>query len=327
MRIIFRILDQITAKFKKNTNKNISEVVIPENLQKWVEKYNRLGHRDEYLWKIYLKAKEQLDFVPVANKYRKSLQEINFLVTMYVVFIDDVADKEQNGELLDLLIDVPFQRKSFGIHDLSARSKDYLEFCVSLWNHIRREIKNFPEYEKFIQVFDFDIESIVNSIKYDWIINENKMLINYSDSLLYQVHSMKFMSITSLDMMCSASLTKKQIASIREISTHIQKMLRIGNWVSTWEREANENDFTSGVFAYSLSKNIIDLNELNVTNKQELIKKIKNAKVERKLLDSWNKSYKTTAKLVEKSEMKNFETLLNGLENLLKLELVSKGRK
>ena len=73
-------------------------------------------------------------------------------------------------------------------------------------------------------------------------------------------------------------------------------MTRIGNWVSTWERELNERDFSSGIFAYSLLNKIITLEEIMRVKenncektKKLIVSKISSSNVENAFLEEWKK--------------------------------------
>ncbi len=56
-------------------------------------------------------------------------------------------------------------------------------------------------------------------------------------------------------------------------------MARIGNWITTWKRELKEGDLSSGVFAYAVSKNVVNSEELKKLNEDEIISRIENSGV------------------------------------------------
>ena len=64
-------------------------------------KSTKEGERDEFVWKLFLRAKQETDCVPSAEIHHKPLREVNFLITMFVVLLDDIADHGQNERLFN----------------------------------------------------------------------------------------------------------------------------------------------------------------------------------------------------------------------------------
>jgi len=318
----------ITEEFAGKVNAEIMGMKLPPSFKPWIEEYNEVGgHRDAYLWQIYLMAKKAIDFVPAQDECRESLREANFLVTMYIVFIDDVVDREQNQELFSVLARTPFAENRSRPEDLKGKEKDCVAFCEKLWDHVISIIEEYPAYKEFLPIFKFDLEGMVQSINYDLAISNNMQLINIEEAFLNQVHSMKFMTLTSLDLMCAPSIDGNGVNLVRELSTCMQEMLRIGNWISTWEREIGEEDFTSGVFAFAISEGIVIAGELADMDAARLTAMIKEAGIEGKLLGRWDENYEKLSRLLEGTEVIQREIVLDGMKKLLGLELISKGRK
>ena len=109
-------------------------------------------------------------------------------------------------------------------------------------------------------------------------------------------------------------------------------MARIGNWLSTWEREIRENDFTSGVFAYAIDTDVITVDDLTKEDKFKIVNKIKKVQIEKKLLKEWEDNYLLIKKLGKKILAKkiqgfNLNKSLQKLEKFIIFHLTSKGYK
>ena len=128
--------------------------------------------------------------------------------------------------------------------------------------------------------------------------------------------------------MCFSEINLQNIGKFREAIYYAQKMARVGNWLSTWERELKERDITSGVVAYALDRNMFSIKDLTHVNTRGIIKKIKKGKIEKKFLKEWNDFYLALKKIGREMKEKKFiDKYLLSLEKLLTLHLISRGYK
>lgn len=176
-------------------------------------------------------------------------------------------------------------------------------------------------------MFNFDISQVLNAMKYSYLVNKNLYLINKAEYWLYLPYNMVVMIYSEADLMCSVKFNTQEIGKIREILWYSQKMARIGNWISTWEREIKEKDFTSGIFAYAISSDTLSINDIKKGNKMEIIKKIKKAEIEKKFLKEWEEYYFKIKKLSKKIKTIDIKDFLSCLQKLFIFHLSSRGYK
>ncbi|MCK5413234.1 MAG: hypothetical protein KAI57_02555 [Candidatus Pacebacteria bacterium] len=305
--------------------KNIEKIRIPLKLRNWINEYEKLGLRNDFIWKLFISVEKEVNYILVPKKHKTSLNEVQFLIAMYIVLIDDIADHENNNKLLKALFKVPFSQNNINYNKLNKKELEYIKLTIKIWKRINEIISSYSGYLMLKTIFEYDLEQMINAVNYDYIINNNRFLINRTECFLYSPHSMKFVINPTIHLMCLSKLDLNDVSSIRQIDWRAQKMLRIGNWISTWEREIDENDFTSGVFAYAIDSEIINLEEIKKNKKKLIIKKIKNSNIEKKLLSEWGKNYTAILNYDKKIKYLDIKCFLNGLEKILSLELMRKG--
>lgn len=325
--VISRILKELTPERIEKEIKIVQKVKLPPELQKWVKEYEKVGERDEFIWKLFLRAKQGIDYISTKKVYKNSLQEVKFLITIFVILLDDIADQKQNERLLNELSKIPFTENDIKFNKLNQEEKKYLNFTIKVWHRIDLLIQKYPEYKEFKGIFKYDIKQIVNAIEYDYLVSRNYYLINKTEYWLYSSHAMQFLTATIVDLMCLHMFDINELGMVREITWQVQKMARIGNWIGTWEKEIKEKDFTSGVFAYAINLKILTIQELIDTNDLQIIKKIKKVKIENKLLKEWENCYKKVFNLKGKIKIIDIQKLLNSLQKLFILEIISRGYK
>lgn len=325
--IVEKILKQLTPERIKKEIEAIQKVKLPEELQKWVKEYEKVGGRDEFIWKWFFKINQEITLLGIKKEYQASLEKSRFLITILIVSIDDIFDTLQNKELLNITKYFFNSSNQIKSARLNTKEKQYIKLIIKTWKHIQKSITTFPKYKNYKDLFEFYILQALNSMHYDYLVNHNHYLINRKRAWQYSTYSMPVMIDIILNLMCASRFNTKEFSLLMEIGVNAQKMARIGNWVSTWEREVKDNDFSSGVFAYALGSGIIRLQDLKKQNKNKIIKKIKQAQIENTLILEWEKCYQRIFNLKNKIKIINIGKFLITLENLFMLELISKNYK
>ncbi len=324
-RVIDRILKQLTPENRQKQIKEIQEIELPLELQKWIQEYEKVSNRDPFIWKWIHHIIPLITLPIVTKEYQKSVVNTkSCALIVFAVLFNDAADILKNKHLLNELLKIPFLEKNIKFDRLNQQEREYLIFTKKLWEHVLRTAKQYPRYQEFRKFFDYDILQILMSNEYDYLVATNHSFGNRIESWLYPPHTMGGMVCADFDLMCSHQFDIKDLGKIREIVWHAQKMARIGNWISTWEREIDENDFTSKVFIDVVNLGILTIDKIKKENKQEIIQKIKASKIEEELLDKWENSYKSINSFGQRIKSFNSNKLLQGLEDLLVLELNSR---
>lgn len=246
---------------------------------------------------------------------------------MFIVQLDDIADKKQNEKLLRELLKIPLLKNCVETDKLNQKEKIYLKFTIKIWNELEKQIKKYPGYKKLNKILKYDINQALNAINYSYLINRNLYIINKIEYWEHLSYNMVLFVYSDFDLMCCNSFNIQQLGIIREAIWMAQKMARIGNWVSTWQREIDENDFSSGIFSYAVDLKIININDLKRENHSELVFRIKKAKLEQKLLKEWGHYYYKIQGLGNRIKSIKPKIFLSNLKKLLILHLISRGYK
>ncbi len=323
--VITGILKQLTPERVENEIREVQAVELPPELQKWVDEYEKMaggGGRPYFIWKWVYHACQIVTFPTVPQDYQLHVWETKVLLMMLDTLLDDVADKRQNRGFLTAILNVVSEHSGFPAHGLTGRELEYVSFTKKLWDDISGTMKEFPRYSDLCEVFAFDIEQLLNTMRYSALINRRPYLINPAEFWNYLSHNMCAMLCCTVDLMCSPAIDLQQTGKIREIFWCAQKMARIGNWVSTWEREVTEQDYTSGVLAYAVRRNAISIDDLHNRDEADIRKRIKMARVEYELLTEWEQNYGLLS-----SDFGAPDDFLEGLRRFIVLHLSSRGYK
>ncbi len=331
--IIEKILKQLTPERVKKEVEAVQKLKLPPELQKWVKEYEKVGERKEFIWKWTYFMWQYLTLPTVTKKYRKSLCITKTSSIILNVLIDDVGDKLKNKNLLEEVWRICFEEKrykrekevSFGFSKFSKKEKLYLNLIRKIWNSLNNSIKKYPRYREFKELFFYDYKQFFNSVRYGYLINKNLSFINLDEYQVYFPHNMQAMVGLDLDLMCSPNFKVEKVGCLRKVFILAQQMGRIGNAITTWKREIDEQDFTSDVFAFAIEKKVILLKDLSKEKKDKIITKIQSSSIRTCFLKEWENRY-NKIKIIKISK-KIKKKLLSGLEKLIFMHLISEGLK
>ena len=323
-----RILKSITPEVKKREIEKIEKVKLPEELQKWVDEYEKVGgRRNDFIWKWVYNISKIVTLSMVGGKYKRSVIRTKFLMIMFVVLIDDVADRTGNYKILKKLLKIPFDSSSIKFNRLDNNDREYIKFTIKVWCCVENKCVKYPKYNKFKKIIKFDVKQILSAVEYSYLVNENKYLINGMEYGIYLSHNMQFVFDVMIDLCCLSRFNMNELGTIRRISLYAQQMTRIGNWLTTWEREIGENDFTSGVFSYALDNKMTYVNDLNSANESKLIKIIEQPKIEKHFLMKWENNYQGIKKIGKGMKSINIDDFLISLEKIMFFHFIGRGYK
>ena len=322
---IEKILKQLTPARKKKEIEAIKNIELPKELQQWVKKYKKVGERGDLIWLLTWKIIKTVSLSDISTNYQESLQNVKFMITMFVILSDDIVDKNKNQRLLNELFGIAMDGHYEKSENLAFGEKKYIKFIEEIWGYIVNSIEKYPRYKEFKEIFYYDIFQILNSMNFALLVNKYNFLINKTEYWAYFTCSIQAMIYTDLHLMCDTKLKAEEFGMIREVIWKAQNMTRIGNWLSTWKREIEEKDYTSGVFAYAIDSGVLTIEELEQEPKAKIINRINNSKIEKELLNKWDKEYREIEKFDKKIKLINIKKFLSELESLMILHLSLKG--
>jgi len=237
------------------------------SLEKAIKLYNSVGLESrnmgffaKWVYDVYKQA-----YIPGTHpQYIETLAVDKTKLSIFAILVDDLADniKIRKKELLEKALEIPY-------NDSKKYENDYLETTRKIWKEIINSIKNYPRYEEFKDIFFFDLDQFLNSIKYGYLANTMD-LYNITECKIYSPHNMMIILYLDMDLMCHPSFKKDELKKVRPIFHHIQDIMHIGNALNTFPREIEELDLSSPVISIGLSEGVIKKDDIVRQPKQVL---------------------------------------------------------
>ena len=308
-------------------SRRVLESQLSGYFQGWVARYDQVGRRASYLWKWCRRAVEITTLPCVPASMRQDLCDVKALGVMWDVLLDDLADQGGNPQLLEELLSLPQGRTNRDFSRFSADEQRYAAFACEVWDEVIDQVSCYPCYADYQELLRFDYLQLCNVMRYSHLLNGSPSLLNLTEHDLYTPHNMHIMICSTIDLAASPSFDSHELGWMRQIVWHAQCMGRIGNLVTTWERELGENDFTSGVYARALAQGNLTLQDLLDPRPEHIRSAIVDSRAEQSYLQSWARLHATILDLQPRVRSLDVREYLAGFEELICLHLASRGRK
>ncbi|MEX2287633.1 MAG: hypothetical protein WD648_11125 [Planctomycetaceae bacterium] len=294
-------------------------------VEEWADLYSQVGNRSRYLWKWATRGAELTTLPCVPSEWRQHVRDTKVLSIMICVLLDDAADAQKNQAFMEILLDVAQRKVMPASADLSEADRHYASITLDLCNAYERRIREYPCFEVYKDLLDYDLMQFVNTMRYSCLLNRHRYLLNLAEHEIYFPHNMHMMSFATLDLMCTPDFDMRELGRLREAVWHGQCMGRIGNLLSTWRRELAQGDFTSDVFARAVAEGDLSSEQLTVENQQQIEETIRNGGHEEFFFRRWQfhrERFLCMAALIKAVDLRKS---LEGHEQFFCMHLASRG--
>ena len=236
--------------------------------EKSVEMYNSVGLESrnmsffaKWVYDVYKTA-----YLPgISPSYIEIVTVDKTKLSTFAILVDDLADniKLRDKELLEKALRIPFdEHKKY--------ENEYLKVTREMWLDIKNSIRSYPRYEEFKDIFFFDLDQFLNSIKYGYLVNTAD-LYNITESKIYSPNNMMIIMYLDMDLMCSLGFRKEELKKVRPIFHYIQDVMHVGNILNTFPREIEELDFSSPIISMGVSEGVIKKEDVIKNPKRTLV--------------------------------------------------------
>jgi len=314
---------------------NVMATELPDELAAFAARAGQTPwDRGIFIWKwVYFLLRVRspgstLSSVPEGSRADVALAKS--CMAMAVVLIDDIADNVRDPALLDVLVQIPLGPVTVP-EKFNPTQQQITELVSDLFATVYSLLEKSPCWKNIEKVWYFDLGQVLTSFQYSELMGDVPQIINHTENKAYSCHNMTFFLCADIDLALSPdSEWLEDLGHIRELIWHCQNMGRIGNWVTTWERELNEKDLSSGVVTYSVSERIISLQQFlsDISNDKRSVKQnIVKHNIEEKLSEHWEQHCKKaieTSTLIKHIDGKEY---VDGMINLAYYQLAGRGLK
>lgn len=305
----------------------IDETELPPAVRSLARLYEReVGDRTLYVWKWLYAMFPQFRLSCVPSDDGERVRQLKVLLTMYITLLDDIAEKSGDRQTFEAVRRLPYDESArrecldSGIPEASV--------AAWAWSTVHALLSTAPRYEEFREQFHFDLRQAINAMDYSLLVNDQPRRLCLAETDLYGPHNMAIYSYVDVDLMHSPGFDSAELGPLREATCAAQRMARIGNWVTTWEREITEGDFSSGVVVSALREDVVTVAELRAPETREAaVERIREEGIEDRYMREWEAIYEELRRQSPGTSTVNLSQFADGMRTVMAFQQESRGHK
>lgn len=195
----------------------------------------------------------------VDKNHFEDAQFAKLCLAMLITLYDDLADnpKLYNPKLLKELYklnlnEIPDIPKLYSESDV-----DHYDLARELFYQLENTVKKFPLHDHLLPLLIFDIKHVFFANQYSEAMTRFPEARNLTESKMLAPYNMGMVASGIIDLMASPAFNLAHTGSAREVFIIGQRLGRISNVLTTYEREVAEEDVTNELMIgpSSLDKN------------------------------------------------------------------------
>lgn len=312
----------------------VAEHELPTEIETLIADYGTLhGSRNQFIWRWVHRLAPQFTFSFVRPDSEETVSEVKTVATLFLTLLDDLLEKERDQETFREAAKIPFDRRRVE-PSRTAVDSEYIAVTERVWEALLANLRAAPHWNAYCDVLRYDLKQAIDAIESSYFIMRNPELVGLEELTRKTTHNMMMHTYADIDLMYASAPLEDELPLLREAVWHAQFMARVGNWLSTWERELAEHDYSSGVIVHALEEGIISTTDLNELEEDEseaasdrIAERIRAAGIEEHLLKKWQRHHDELAALGREFDAVDIESYVEGMRKVLRYHLASEGLK
>jgi len=305
---------------------------LPDPIEELATAYeSRIGHRDRFLLRWLHTVFPFFTLSSVETDHEDRNRADKTLASLFVMLLDDLGERHGDFETLAEVAKLPVPHQTPNPSN-PAVDDAYFEVTEAVWDRLQSRLADAPRYDEIADLLRFDLRHVVHAIRYSALVSTAPRAACLTEATAVDAHNMMMLAYADIDLAYSPTFDSAELGSLRDLILRLQQMARIGNWITTWERELEEGDFSSGVVVYALENGIVSPEDLqNAPDDREcrdrVERTIRNAAVEEILFDQWRERYTRLCENPPEIDSIDVTGLLDGMSRVMAYHLASRGLK
>jgi hypothetical protein len=309
--------------------RDMTRTELPAELDPLLDHYAAVtDDRDGLLWQWLYYVFPSFRLSSVADEHAADTRKAKFCFSLFMTVLDDLSERHRDKETFEQGRKLPFETTRCD-PDAPGVDGESLALLRDAWDRTETYLDRAPRRDEFRELFEFDLRQSLNTMDYNRLVNDGPQLASPRGAELYDTHNMLLYVYVDVDLAFSPGFDRADLATLRDVTWDAQRLARIGNWVTTWERELDECDYTSRVVIEALDRGVVteaEIRDPSVPN-ATIASRIRAAGIEREHLLTWNETYRRLVTREYDVDTVDLHAFVDGMRHLLEVDVKARGLK
>lgn len=235
---------------------------LPPVVDRFARRYDdEIGVRDRSLWTWVHEIWPRFRLSSVATEDTRGLRVQKTLLTMYITLLDDLADTHRDRPTFEAGATLPFHSVDTAARASGGR-ETYLALIRDIWSAFESALTANPRYDEYHTLFYYDLRDCLQAMRYSFVLDRTPTVANRREAFAIGSYNMVLFPYAILDLMHAPAFDRSELGALRSLVYDCQELARIGNWLSSWRREVEMGDLSSGVVIEAIASGHVDPDRL-----------------------------------------------------------------
>lgn len=269
----------------------------------------------------------QLDCVP--PRYREVAHEGRLLVSVYVTALNDLSDRRSDRTAFEAAARIPVE----GPPDPgSPADEPAVRVAADAWETLVDRLADAPNFEYYRATLRGALEDSATAQRHSVGVADDPGSATYEECLTAQSSTMCMDALATVDLICSPGFDPTDETELREAIRLVEPLGRIGNWLTTWERELAEGDLANGVVVRAVEGGAVSPSDVtrartNPEFRPTFAEQIREAGVERAIDRDRERRYRRATERTWEASSVDLDAFVRAMGTVWSFHEASRGHK
>lgn len=292
------VVDQIST--------SIQGVALHPDLLYWVERLEALDgefaaifeHRTRYLWRWVQLAFETTSLQRNAEQ-AQSILSLKCRFGFIAILLDDLCDIGKDEQALQTAVGI-LQGKP-----PSVKTDPYYHLLNQVWDSVQRDLQYAPNYDQLTEELNAALATFGYSFKF--CLSAMSRLLNgeniWPEYIHFVPHTTSIYLAGFVELLYAPVENLANLSDIKRLLANTQTMGQIGNWITTVQREFDQEDLSSGLVVLAVENGWLEPAELRPpVDYMSVADRIEQSSAEAELQALWDKLQAASCEIAQRCD-------------------------
>lgn len=231
----------------------LRERSLPTSVDRLVDSYlDAVPERGLYIWGWLDDVLPAFRLSSVPPSLAEPADEARLLLLVYVTALNDLADRREGDAAFEAAAAVPREGG-----EPTTAVDPAVRVAADAWSKLLEHFDGAPRVAAYLDTLVRDVRWTCAGLRHSARAAADPGAVTYEECLHEQAPTMCMDPLATVDLAYSPTFDPAEEPAVREAVAVAEPVARVGNWLTTWERELAEGDLANGVVVKAVEDGVV----------------------------------------------------------------------